>query len=177
MARARRKPRPLDEAELYSYALEALAARARSAGEMRRLLARRAAKPSATDEVLARLAERGYLNDDRFSQAFASWRLENQRFGRVRVLHDLRSHRVAGEVAERAVKEVYAEVDETALLREQLARRLRGNPPPPEPNKLASLYRALRRAGFSHSPILAELRRAKTDAALLARLEEEEDAP
>lgn len=177
MARGRNKPRPLDEAELYSYALKALAARARSAGEMRRLLARRALEPTAVETVLARLAGRGYLDDERFSQNFASWRLENQRFGRGRVLRDLRSRRVSGEVAERAVSQVYADVDETALLREQLARRLRGHPPPSEVNKLASLYRSLRRAGFSHAPILAELRRARADAKLLDRLQEEEDTP
>jgi len=176
MARGRKKPKPLDEAALYNYALGALAARARSAGEMRRLLVRRALEPAAVDAVLARLAERGYLNDDRFSQAFASARLENQRFGRVRVMRELRSRRVAGEVAERAVNEVYAEVNEGELLREQLARRLRGQPPPVEPNKLASLYRSLRRAGFAHAPIVAELRRVKADAELLDHLAEEEDS-
>ncbi len=173
---ARRRAKPLDERELWSYALLALAARARSAGEMRRLLARRALEPAAVDNVLERLAGRGYLNDDKFSQAYASARLENQRFGRLRVVRDLRAKRVSGDTAERAVKEVYAEVDENALLREQVARRLRGTLPPSEPNKFASLYRSLRRAGFAHAAILAELRRLKADAELLDQLQEEDDS-
>lgn len=172
----RKRLKPLDEPGLWTYALQALAARARSVGEMRRLLARRALEPAAVDSVLERLAGRGYLNDDKFSQAYASARLENQRFGRLRVVRDLRAKRVSGETALHAVNEVYAEVDENALLREQLARRLHAGSPPSEPHKLASLYRSLRRAGFAHTPILGELRRLKTDAELLDQLQEEDDS-
>jgi SOS response regulatory protein OraA/RecX len=177
MARQRKPPTRLPEGELYTYALKALAARARSAGEMRRLLSRRAIEAAGVDHVLERLAARGYLNDQRFSEALASMRLENQRFGRVRVLRELRARRVAADVAEQAVDAVYAEVDETHLLRGHLGRRLRGQPLPAEPNKLASLYRALRRAGFTHSTVLTELRHRKGHPEWLEKLQEEEESP
>lgn len=168
-----RAPKQLEEEQLYWYAVKALAARARSVAEMRRLLERRAQRREDVRAVLARLKEHGYLNDQRFAENFASARLENQRLGRVRVVHDLRLHLVAPEVAERAARKTYEGVDEEDLLREHLAHRLRRTGPPKTPRKAASLYRALRRAGFSHGAILAELRQLKADAELLESLGEE----
>ena len=72
---------------------------------------------------------------------------------------DLRARLVAPKLARRAVEKAYEEVDETALLREHLARRLRRNGPPTDQRRLASLYRHLLGAGFSSGVILAELRR------------------
>jgi hypothetical protein len=66
-------------------------------------------------------------------------------------------------------------VAEAELLRAHLARRLRRRPPPAEPRKLASLYRALRRAGFSHGGVMAELHRLRADPEVLEKLETEED--
>ncbi len=169
-----RKPRLLAEPELYGYALRALAARARSVAEMRRLLERRAERADDTRSVMARLKERGYLNDDRFAERYTAARLENQRLGRARVVRDLRARLVAPEVAERATRDAYGEVDEAALLAEHLERRLRTTGPPKTPQKVASLYRALRRAGFSHGVIFSQLRRFKADTEMLEALGDEE---
>jgi regulatory protein len=168
-----RKPKLLDEAGLQGYAVERLAARAYSIAEMRRRLQARAEEPAAVRRVLARLKEYGYLNDDRFAQAFAAARLENERLGRIRVVSDLRTRLVAPEVAERAARQAYEGVQEPELLRQHLKRRLRGAPPPAEPRKLASLYRALRRAGFSHGAVMAEFRRLRADPETLENLEKE----
>lgn len=180
MARGRqssrkRAPRRLSEDALYQYALNALAARARSTGEMRRLLARRAREPEAVGAVIERLSGRGYLDDQRFAEAYASARIENQRLGRARVFRDLRARQVPGEVAEQAIRKTYTGVDEAELLREHLAHRLRGRPPE-DSRKFASLYRALRRAGFSHRAVFDELRGMHADAGLLDSLAEEADA-
>ena len=188
-ARKPRAPKRLAEEELYWHAVKQLAMRARSVAELRRLLERRALRRQDVPTVLARVKKRGYLNDERFAETFAAARLENQRLGRVRVVHDLRLRLVAPEVAQRAVRSAYEGVDEAHLLRQHLARRLRSdrlgpdrlghsgppqNPQPLEnPQKLASLYRALRRAGFSHGAVLAELRRLQADPELLEHLEEE----
>ncbi len=99
------KPKPLSEDGLYQYALKALAARARSTGELRRMLERRAARKADAAQVLGRLKESGYLNDQKFAQSYAAWRLENQRLGRFRVERDLRARLVAPRLAERAVEE------------------------------------------------------------------------
>ena len=188
-ARKPRAPKHLAEEELYWHAVKQLAVRARPVAELCRLLERRALSRQDVPRVLGRLKKRGYLNDERFAETFAVARLENQRLGRVRVVHDLRLRLVAPEVAQRAVRTAYEGVDEAHLLRQHLARRLRSdrlrpdrlghsglrqNPRPLEnPQKLASLYRALRRAGFAHGAVLAELRRFQADPELLEHLEEE----
>ncbi len=153
------KPKPLSEDGLYQYALKALAARARSTGELRRMLERRAARKADAAQVLGRLKESGYLNDQKFAQSYAAWRLENQRLGRFRVERDLRARLVAPRLAERAVEETYRNVDEGRLLREHLARRLRHSGPPKDRRALASLYRHLLGAGFSTGTIVAEVRK------------------
>lgn len=166
----------LSAADLHEYAVKALAARAYSIGEMRQKLERRAQDRSDVRPILARLKDYGYLNDDRFAQAYASARLENQQLGRIRVVSDLRLRRVAPEVAERAARKAYEGVEEAQVLHQHLERRLRHGPPPAEPRKLASLYRALRRAGFSHGGVIAALRQLRADAEILEKLEAEEDA-
>ncbi len=179
MKRGRRAARPrapklLGEEQLYWYAVKMLAVRARSVTEMRRLLERRAERAGDARAVLARLKDHRYLDDQRFAENFATARLENQRLGRTRVVHDLRLRLVAPEVAERAARKAYEGVDEAELIRQHLARRLRHRGPPKTQQKLASFYRALRRAGFSHGAILAELHRFKADAELLELLREQE---
>lgn len=172
-ARPDRRQKKLAGEELYQYAVKSLAARARSVAEMRAIIGRRAAKADEVGTVMARLKERGYVNDERFAQTYATLRLENERFGRVRVAQDLRARRVAPEVAERAARTAYDGVNEAELLDQHLAQRLRVSGPPQNPKKAAALYRALRRAGFSHSAVLSALRRLKADAEVIEALDEE----
>src|SRR5450432_851765 len=103
-----RKPRLLDRDSMWQFALKALGGRAHSTGELREKLRRRAAKPEDIDDVLTRLKELGYLDDKRFAEAFATSRLTGEKFGRMRVVQDLRRRRVAPPVAEQTVQKVYA---------------------------------------------------------------------
>ena len=169
-----RQPRLLSAAELQHYAIQALARRARSTAELRRLLKRRAPDPGDIPAVLAKLKEYGFLDDERYAQAFASWRLENNRLGQRRVERDLRSHLVAPKLAKQAVAAVYEEVDESAMVREHITRRIRHRGAPKDRKALASLYRHLIGAGFSSAAIIPALRRlSKPDADWLAEVEEE----
>ena len=83
----------LDEKSLWEYALRALSQRAHSAGEIRQKLVKRAQSAEDIDAVLAKLREYGMVDDRRFSEAFASARLQNDGLGRFRVLNDLRRKR------------------------------------------------------------------------------------
>src|ERR1035437_2005835 len=120
-----RKVRRLDAAALWEYALKALAGRAYSAGELREKLRRRADRAGDIGDVLARMKELGYLNDQRYAEGFASARLSNDRQGRTRVIRDLRQHRVAPALAERTVQKVYQDVDEVALIEDWIRRKYR----------------------------------------------------
>ncbi len=160
-----RKPKPLGEAELREYALKSLAARAQSEGELRAKLERRATRKADVEPVIQRLKEAGYLDDARFAEAFAGYRLENQCYGKRRVERELRARKVAAPLAESAIRSAYEDTDEPALIREHIARHIRRKGKPADRKAVASLFRHLVGAGFSPSHIFPELRRiSKEDA-------------
>jgi len=175
-----RKPRLLNETELMDYAVRLLAGAARSSGEIREKMRRRAAEPKDIETVLGRLKELGYLNDPRFAETWAASRLENEGHGRARVLRDLRQRRVAPKVAEEAVRRAYAGSDETKLIEEFLARRFRGRNLGQylsEEKNLAAAFRRLRYAGFSAGASVRALKRFARNDEILDTLESDESAP
>jgi regulatory protein len=173
-----RKVRRLDAAALWEYALKVLAGHACSAGELREKLRRRAERAGDVDDVLARLKESGYLNDQRYAEGYAASRLSGEKFGRTRVIHDLRQHRVAPALAERTVEKVYRDVDEPALIEEWIRRKYRTAEREglfAEKKDLASAYRRLVRAGFRSGEILKVLKRFAKNPDLLDGFEPPEE--
>ena len=87
---------------------------------------------------------------------------------------DLRAHLVAPKLAKQAVAAVYEEVDEGAMVRQHIARRVRNRGVPKDRAALASLFRHLVGAGFSPAHIIPELRRiSKGETAWMEELETE----
>src|SRR5215218_10175713 len=95
-----RTPKKLDAEGLWAYSLKLLGGRAQSVGEVRQKLMRRAENEPDVDLTLAKLREYGYLNDTRFAESYATWRKDNEGFGKMRVLRDLQQRRVAPKVAD-----------------------------------------------------------------------------
>ena len=173
-----RRPKPLDRGRLLEYAVRSLGGRAQSIGELREKLQRRAALPGDVDEVLAQLKEIGYLNDQRFAEGFAVARLANDRFGRARVLRDLRQRRVAPALAEGTIQKVYENVDESALIEEWIRRKYRTAPREglfQDEKDLAKAYRRLMHAGFRTGEIVRALKRFAKDPDLLDNFEPPEE--
>ncbi len=171
-----RSPRRLDAEALWQYALRALGGRAHSVVELRRKLERRAERSGDVPGILARLKDCGYLDDKRYAEAVASWRLDSQGLGKARALSDLRKRSVAPSVAEKAVAKVYSETDEAALIEAFLHRKYRAvalDAFLAEPKNLASAYRRLRVAGFSSANSLRVLKRFAREPELLDGLEDE----
>ena len=156
----------LDAEGLWDYALRSLARRSQSSGELRTKLSRRARTPQDVSETLAKLAEYGYADDVRFSESFATARLENSKFGKFRVLRDLQAKRVPSSVARSAVDKTYAGVPETDLIRGFLARKYRGKDLRSllkSEKEMANAYRRLRTAGFTSRESIAALRNYAKD--------------
>ncbi|HEY1340258.1 MAG TPA: RecX family transcriptional regulator [Bryobacteraceae bacterium] len=169
-----RKPRPLDADALWEYALKALGARAHSTGELREKLRRRAGKEGDVDDILARLKDAGYLDDRRYAEGFATARLSNEKFGRTRVLQDLRQRRVAPALAEKTVQKIYQDVDEQALIDDWIRRKYRTAPREgllQDEKDLASAYRRLMRAGFRSGEVIRALKRFAKNPELLDNFE------
>ena len=174
----RRKPRRLDAEGLWNYALRALGGRVHSTGEMREKLRRRAARMEDVEAVIGRLKDSTYLDDRRFAEGYATARLSNERFGRTRVLQDLRSRRVAPGLAEKTVGEVYRDVDESALIEEWVRRKYRLAPREglfQDDKDMASAYRRLLRAGFRTGEIVRVLKRFARNPELLDDFEPPEE--
>jgi len=74
------------------------------------------------DAVLDDLARLGYLNDERFAKTKALSAAQHKHHGRRRAFMELIKSGVKGDVADKALSEVYAEHDSTAVARE-LARK------------------------------------------------------
>ena len=173
-----RKKRPLEGEALWSYALRVLGGRAHSTGELREKLRRRASRLGEVDDVLARLKDHGYLNDQRFAENFAASRLANDKLGRIRVVQDLRQRRVAPALAERAARQVYQEVNEEALIEEWIRRKYRLAPRERlfrEDKDLAAAYRRLLRGGFRSGDIVRVLKRFAANPDLLDSFEPPEE--
>src|SRR6202051_3899938 len=115
------------ENELYEYAVGALGRRMRSVAELKRLLRPRVEAETEIGQtlvelVIRRLKDQGYLNDAKYAAAFSSFRRDNEKFGRRRVVTDLKTKGVHGEVIEKAVDSVYEEVNEEKQARDYLRR-------------------------------------------------------
>ena len=103
-----------------------LARRELSEAQLRERLARRQLDPTDIDEAVSRLLEERALDDRRVALACARTEVRLRRRGRARVLRQVQSIGIARDVASAAVAEVFAEIDEPALLEQALERRLRG---------------------------------------------------
>jgi len=166
------------ETELYEYALAALARRMRSVAELKRLLRQRVDGESElgrtlVELVVRRLKDQGYLNDAKYAAAYSAFRRDNEKFGRRRVITDLKVKGIAGEVLDKAVDASFAEVDEENQARQYLRRKRLKKPA--DKKQAARIFRQLLRAGFSSKTIFKILRQWDVDEDTLGGFESEAD--
>ncbi|MEO8051815.1 MAG: regulatory protein RecX [Acidobacteriota bacterium] len=175
--KSRKPPAPLDIEGLLAYSARVLTARAQTTSELRQKLTRRAAEGADVDEVIRRLKENGYLNDQHFAESFANWRRDNEGVGKIKVVRDLMARRVAPELAKKTAETVYSGTDEVALIEQFLQRKFRGRDLGAllqEEKHLASAFRRLRTAGFSAGSSIKVLKRYAAEAGRLEDFNEEE---
>ena len=155
----RATPRKLStEQQLYTSALRALMRRAHSIHEMREYLERRAEDKEHVSAVIARLREHNYLDDARYALEYARHHAQSRRQGRFRIARELRARGVPDRYIAAALESIFAETDESALVRARLKRHLAHARGAIDERELASLYRSLLRAGFSAHVIRTELK-------------------
>lgn len=170
-------PRKLyTEEELYEYAVGALGRRMRTVAELKRLLRQRVESDTEIGQTLVelivrKLKDQGYLNDAKYAAAFSSYRRDNEKFGRQRVITDLKIKGVHGEVIEKAVGSVYEDVNEEKQAREYLKRKRLKKPA--DQKQAARIFRQLVRAGFRSKTIFTILKKWDVDDEMLTTLEEE----
>ena len=148
----------------------------RSVAELKRLLRPRVEAETEIGQtlvefVIRRLKDQGYLNDAKYAAAFCSFRRDNEKFGRRRVITDLKTKGVHGEVIEKAVASVYDEVNEEKQAREYLRRKRLTKPA--NQKEAARVVRNLMRAGFGAKTIFTILKKWDVDDETLSALETE----
>ena len=164
-----------DEAMLYEYAITALGRKMRTVAELKRLMRERVKQQEEgqllVEVVTAKLKEQKYLNDSNYAESYARFRRENEKFGRMRVVQDLKAKGVHGDIIEKTVGATYQDVNEEKLAREYLQRkRIRK---PATRHEAAKVFRSLVRAGFGSRVIFRILKAWEVDEETITALEEE----
>lgn len=166
-----------DAAVLYEYAVGALARKMRSVAELKRLLRRRVepgdASEALVEAVILKLKDQKYLNDAQYAAAYTSYRKENEKFGKMRVISDLKARGVHSEVIDKAVAAAYDGAKEEKLAREFLHRKRLAKPT--DRKQAARVFRTLLRAGFSSRTSLTILKNWDVEDEVLTALESEQE--
>jgi regulatory protein len=177
MAFSRPKKKSYSEDELYEYAVGALARRMRTVAELKRLFRSRIEDAESEygrtliELVIRRLKDRGYLNDSQYAAYFSSLRRDNQKFGRQRVVTDLKIKGVHGDVIDKAVDAAFEGVSEEKQAREYL--RKKHLVKPKDQKQAARIFRQLARGGFGTKTIFSILKHWNVDEETLTELESE----
>jgi regulatory protein len=143
----------------YTNALQLLARRELSEKQLRDRLIDRGHPADEINRVVARLLETKSLDDARVARAYARTATDVKGRGRLRVMRELNAMGIARNVVSEALAEVFAEVDERALIAKALQKKMRGRTRITSAAEHARLYQFLMRQGFTPGGIAAALRK------------------
>lgn len=142
-------------------ALRLLSFKPRSVAQMReRLLEKEWAEAHIVDQVVARLIELRYLDDEQFAASYASSRLTIRPLGKTRLRQDLQRKKLPREVTEQTLAQIYDGDAEEQLIDKALASRLRLKGAPITPEAAKKLFDYLMRRGFSYDLVRRKVREA-----------------
>jgi regulatory protein len=181
-----RSKKTFDPPALYEYAVGALGRRMRTVAELKRLLRQKnisGDREAAIEAVITKLKDQKYLNDSRYAEMYSTLRKDGNKFGKQRVITDLKVKGVHGEVIEKAITATYSGVDEEKLAREYLSRKRIKQPVKAtrsdatamkqSQRETARVFRTLVRAGFRTATIIRILKKWDVEDEVLSALEEE----
>ena len=130
-------------------ALQYLAARPRTAHEVRQKLRRSGVADEVVDQVMERLHARGVLDDAAYAHAYLTSRLTSRGYGPQRLRRELHQRGVGRALVEEAVQQDLTAQDVLAAARAQAAKRWpRLAREVDRPRRRQKLYDFLRRRGF-----------------------------
>jgi regulatory protein len=171
--RKTRTAKVYDDASLYEYAVGALARQMRTVAQIKRMMRQRVSRQEngeqLIDAVVEKLKEHRYLNDTNYATVYSNLRRENEKFGRMRVVSDLKAKGVHSEVIEKTVGPAYEGVNEEQLARAFLNRKRLKKPE--NEKQAARVFRMLMRAGFTMRTIMTILKKWDVDDDALLAIE------
>jgi len=143
-------------------ALDYLAHKPRTEEEVRRKLRQEDAPEPVIEDVVARLHELSYLDDEAYATDYVRNRFASKKYGPVRIRRELVERGVDRHVADRAVADLFEDEDPVAAAREHAEKRWSRLADEEPRRRKQKLYRYLRRRGFTSDtiyPILDDLER------------------
>lgn len=146
-------------------AVKLLAAKPRSVKELcERLLEKEWTNGVIVDEVLQKLKEYNYLNDEQFARDFAAAKLRQKPLGKRRLQQTLSQKKLDKETVEQAIETVYEKTPEDEIIERAIEKRLRLKGKPETREDTKKFYDFLMRQGFSYDLVNAKMREiAKRD--------------
>ena len=151
-----RSPEPSQE--VMKAALNILAIRSCSEGQLRdRLRAKGCAEAGLIDDCIRKLKELGYVNDDRFAQGYANYRVGLKPLGRARLARELAARKVSRNSIDGALDVVFGEVPEETLIDRAISRRIRTHGRPADRAAEKRMFGHLARLGFEFDLIVRKL--------------------
>ena len=145
----------------YVAGLTLLARRELAEAQVRTRLAKRKFDQDDIDAAVARLRSERAIDDRRTALACARTEVRIRHRGRARVVRQIEALGIARDIARDAVAEVFAEIDEPALLEQALDRRLRHGMSLSDPAVLRRVHRYLLGQGFEPGRVMTLLRRRR----------------
>jgi regulatory protein len=139
--------------ECFDAAMHLLASRLHSRAELHKKLMRKEFGPAIVEDVLEDLTRLGYIDDERFAKTKALSASQHKRHGPRRAMAELLKAGVKGDVAQRALADVYERGNTTEnarLLAQKQGPRLRKLDPVVARRRLVGM---LQRRGFDYETI------------------------
>jgi regulatory protein len=153
-----------DADRAYVAGLTLLARRELAEAQVRTRLAKLKFDQDDIDSAVARLRSERAIDDRRTALACARTEVRIRHRGRARVARQIEALGIARDIARDAVAEVFAEIDETALLEQALDRRLRHGMSLSDPVVFRRVHRYLLGQGFEPGRVMTLLRQRTKNA-------------
>jgi regulatory protein len=148
-------------------AVKLLAAKPRSIAELRtRLLEKTWTNPPIVDDVLEKLKEYGYLDDEQFARDVALSKLRQRPQGKRRLQQTMSRKMLDRETIESAIDHALEKIPEGELIDKAIEKRLRLKGKPDSREDTKKFYDYLLRLGFSYDLIrekMADVSRSDLD--------------
>lgn len=139
-------------------AFRLLSYKARTIAEMRqRLLEKEWAESETVEQVISRLLELNYLNDDEYAINFARSRLALKPLGPIRLRRDLQRKKLSPGTVDATLAGAYSGSSEEELLESTIAKRVRLKGVPSDRAGRHKLMAYLLRRGFSYDLVVTRV--------------------
>ncbi len=149
------------EAKAYGYAIRLLAYRDRACREIKERLAKKGFENHCIAKTIRRLQDEALLNDLHFAINFCREKIDHKRFGRRRLLLELKKKGLDKEVVDEALHLIFQDYDEEQILHCAIEERTSQIGSPRSTRELSTLINYLARRGYPYTKIWGALRSLK----------------